>query len=100
MPSTSIPANPSQPHPISPFMATEPLPEASSLIPIPSSVPTLAAPNLHPMQTRSKSNITKPNAKLCYKIVLNYTYTEPPTYKIASKYPKWCEAMDVEYQAL
>ena len=52
------------------------------------------------MQTRSKNGITKPNTKLCYKTVLDYTYTEPPAYKIASKYPKWCEAMDVEYQAL
>ena len=52
------------------------------------------------MQTRSKNGITKPNTKLCYKTVLDYTYTEPPVYKIASKYPKWCEAMDVEYQAL
>ena len=88
LPSPSTPANPSQPHPIPSSMAIEPLPEASSLILIPSLGPTLSAPNLHPMQTRSKSGITKPNTKLCYKIVLDYTYPEPPTYKIASKYPK------------
>lgn len=34
------------------------------------------------------------------KTVLDYTYSEPPTYKIASKYPRWCEAMDAEFQAL
>ena len=50
------------------------------------------------MQTRSKSGITKP--KLCYKAIMDYSYTEPPTYKIASTYPKWCEAMDAEFQAL
>ena len=52
------------------------------------------------MQTRSKSGIVKPKTKLCYKAVLDYTYTEPPSYKISSKYPKWCEVMDAEYQAL
>ena len=31
---------------------------------------------------------------------MDYSYTEPPTYKIASTYPKWCEAMDAEFQAL
>ena len=52
------------------------------------------------MQTRSKSGITKPKSKLCYKVTMDYTYTEPPSYKIASQYPKWCEAMDVEFLAL
>ena len=52
------------------------------------------------MQTRSKSGISKPISKLCYKAVIDYTFTEPPTYKIASTYPKWCEAMDAEFQAL
>lgn len=28
------------------------------------------------MQTMSKSGITKPNPKLCYKAVMDYTYTE------------------------
>ena len=50
------------------------------------------------MQTRSKSGITKP--KLCYKVVIDYSYTKPPTYKIASQYPKWCETMDAKFQAL
>ena len=52
------------------------------------------------MQTRSKSGIVKPNPKLCYKAVLDYTHSEPPSYKIASKYPMWCAAMDAEFQAL
>jgi len=50
------------------------------------------------MQTRSKSGITKP--KMCYKVVIDYSYTKPPTYKIAFQYPKWCETMDAEFQAL
>ena len=55
LPSISILVNPSQPHPTPPSMATEPLPEASSFTPIPSSVPTCpipvpAVPNLHTMQ--------------------------------------------------
>ena len=50
--------------------------------------------NLHSMQTRSKSGISKP--KLCYKATLDYNFTEPPTYKIASSYPNWCKAMDAD----
>ena len=52
------------------------------------------------MQTRSKSGITKPNSKLCYKATVDYIYTEPPSSKVAAKYPIWCEAMDAEFQAL
>ena len=52
------------------------------------------------MQTRSKCGITKPHPKLCYKAMLDYSLSEPPTYKVASQYPKWCEAMDAEFQAL
>ena len=32
--------------------------------------------------------------------MLVYSHTEPPSYKIASKYPVWCAAMDAEFQAL
>ena len=71
---------------------------------IPSSSSTLptvtTAPVHHPMQTRSKSGIVKPNPKLCYKAVFDYTHTEPPSYKIASKHPVCCEAMDAKFQAL
>ena len=44
--------------------------------------------NQHPMQTRTKSGISKPKSKLCYKAVMDYTFTEPPSYKISSQYPK------------
>ena len=50
------------------------------------------------MTTRSKNGITKP--KLCFKAVLDYTHTEPPSYKVASKFPQWVQAMDVEFSAL
>ena len=56
--------------------------------------------NHHPMTTRSRSGITKPMSKFYYKAVLDYTYTKPPSYKIATQYPKWCEAMDAEFKAL
>lgn len=52
------------------------------------------------MTTRSKSGITKPKSKFYYKAVLDYTYTEPPSYKIVAQYPKWCEAMDAKFKAL
>ena len=52
------------------------------------------------MTTRSKSDITKPKSKFYYKAVLDYTYTEPPSYKIVAQYPKWCEEMDAKFKAL
>ena len=52
------------------------------------------------MQTKSKSGISKPKSKLCYKVAMDYTFNEPPSYRIASQYPKWCEAMDAEFLAL
>ena len=54
--------------------------------------------NQHPMQTRSKSGISK--SKLCYKATLDYTYTKPPAYKIAFQYPQWCKAINAEFEAL
>ena len=86
----------------------------SKLSPLPKSLPTLPTSaittpstfqpnptsNSHHMQTRSKSWITKPKSKLCYKVVMDYTYTKPPCYKITSQYPKQCEAMDAKFLAL
>ena len=86
---TPINTSPIQPIPLSP--PTNPLPVTSFLATIPPSAPTTTIPNLHPMQTRSKSGITKPNIKLCYNTVLDYTYTEPSSLKITSKYPKWSQ---------
>jgi hypothetical protein len=53
----------------------------------------------HPMQTRSKSGISK---KKCFatSTTVDYLQTEPPTYTIASKFPQWREAMASEFDAL
>uniref|UniRef100_A0A2N9FVX2 Integrase catalytic domain-containing protein n=1 Tax=Fagus sylvatica TaxID=28930 RepID=A0A2N9FVX2_FAGSY len=82
-PDTSIPACVSADHSI-------PAP------PIPPSLPTLS--NTHPMQTRSKHGIFKP--KPCYTAHLDYAFTEPPNFKIASQLSQWCQAMKDEYDAL
>ena len=50
------------------------------------------------MTTRSKNDISKP--KLCYKAVLDYTFTEPQSYKVASKFSQWVQAMDEEFSTL
>ena len=50
------------------------------------------------MTTRSKNRISKP--KLCYKAVVDYSHTEPPSYRIACKFPQWVKAMDEEFFAL
>ena len=84
-PDLSIPISPNPPIP---------MPISSSVPPAP------IVPVHHSMQTRSKSGIVKPNPKLCYKAMLDYSHFEPPSYKIASKYPVWCAAMDAEFQAL
>jgi transposase InsO family protein len=63
--------------------------------------PNSAAPNTtsqHPMQTRSKSGIHKP--KLGYAAQIDYTITEPPSFKIAAQHPHWCTAMQEEFDAL
>jgi hypothetical protein len=50
------------------------------------------------MQTRSKSGIYKP--KLGYAAQVDYTVTEPPSYKIAAQHSPWCTAMQEEFAAL
>ena len=82
----------------SPSHTNSPSPSAvePSLLPTSNTHPKPLPPyilNSHPMQTKSKSGIT-------YKATIDYTYTEPISYKIALRYPKWCEAMDAEFQAL
>ena len=106
IPSLSI-APTSSDHPSPNHPLPTPLPTAPVLLPtssndssrsLPPTVPTVTVANQHPMKTRSKSGIVKP--KLCYKAILDYTKTESPSYKVASKYPVWCIAMDTEFQAL
>uniref|UniRef100_A0A2N9FT93 Integrase catalytic domain-containing protein n=1 Tax=Fagus sylvatica TaxID=28930 RepID=A0A2N9FT93_FAGSY len=78
---------------------TEPHSSGSATAPSPPPLPIPLVPiNTHPMHTRSKHGIFKP--KLFHTITTDYNHTEPPTYNIASKYPKWCTAMDEEFSAL
>ena len=100
-PTTAASTTPISPS-LSPHLAqsSPPLPafaQNSSPSSDPSTLPIVPV-NLHPMQTRSKSGISKP--KICYKVTLDYNFTEPPTYKVASSYPNWCKAMDAEFDAL
>jgi transposase InsO family protein len=88
------PSTPSaeSPTPVSPAQLTlvpaQPPPQPS--------VPSLV--HTHPMQTRARNGIFKP--KLYHTTLTDYTYTEPPTYQAASKYPPWCTAMNEEFSAL
>uniref|UniRef100_A0A2N9IMV8 Reverse transcriptase Ty1/copia-type domain-containing protein n=1 Tax=Fagus sylvatica TaxID=28930 RepID=A0A2N9IMV8_FAGSY len=101
-PDTSNPPLPTA----SPDTSNPPLPTAfpnTSNLPLPpaTSNPNSTAPNTtsqHPMQTRSKSGIFKP--KLGYAAHIDYTITEPPSYKIAAQHPQWCTAMQEEFDAL
>uniref|UniRef100_A0A2N9FNP9 Uncharacterized protein n=1 Tax=Fagus sylvatica TaxID=28930 RepID=A0A2N9FNP9_FAGSY len=68
--------------------------------------PTLANPenpavslSTHPMQTRSKSGISKKKS-FATSTTIDYLQTEPQTYTIASKFPQWREAMASKFAAL
>uniref|UniRef100_A0A2N9HDI4 Reverse transcriptase Ty1/copia-type domain-containing protein n=1 Tax=Fagus sylvatica TaxID=28930 RepID=A0A2N9HDI4_FAGSY len=50
------------------------------------------------MQTRARNGIFKP--KLYHTTLTDYTYTKPPNYQAASKYPHWCTAINEEFSAL
>uniref|UniRef100_A0A2N9ITN0 Reverse transcriptase Ty1/copia-type domain-containing protein n=1 Tax=Fagus sylvatica TaxID=28930 RepID=A0A2N9ITN0_FAGSY len=112
--SPTQPLLPSQP-PISPTLVSVPRTDNTTITPDPTlppdttniSLPTASsnsnsvAPNTtsqHPMQTRSKSGIHKP--KLGYAAQIDYTITEPPSYRIAAQHPHWCTAMQEEFDAL
>lgn len=53
--------------------------------------------NAHPMLTRSNNGIFKPKV---LSVQTNYSYTEPPSYSVASKYSHWVDAMDSEFTSL
>jgi hypothetical protein len=90
-----------QTEPPSPLLHTTSSPHISCPVPscsVPSG-PILPSINSHPMQTRGKSGISKRKLLLHTK-TLNPLETEPPSYKVASKYPEWQSAMLDEYTAL
>uniref|UniRef100_A0A2N9IP51 Reverse transcriptase Ty1/copia-type domain-containing protein n=1 Tax=Fagus sylvatica TaxID=28930 RepID=A0A2N9IP51_FAGSY len=75
--------------------------------PLPTTAPDLTTPvvgapptptSTHSMQTQAKSGIFKP--KVYYIAQPDYLHIEPPSYKVAVQYPKWCTAMQEEYDAL
>ena len=75
-----------------PFTSTE-LVSTSSVAP-----PTPPLPH-HPMQTRAKSGIFKPK-RAHHTTAIDYLQTEPLTFKLASQFPQWCDAMTSEFAAL
>ena len=81
-----------------------PIPSSTTLCPVPSSG------SVHPMETRSKHHIHKPKAlppgyisKPPPKAFVTETGTcniEPTCFTMASKSPKWRQAMNIEFPAL
>jgi len=53
--------------------------------------------NLHPMVTRSKAGISNPKL---YNISVDLNMNEPSTVKDALSHLEWCQAMQLEYDAL
>lgn len=53
--------------------------------------------NTHPMLTRSKNGIFKPET---YIVQSDYTSTEPTSFIVASKFPHWVEIMDSKFTSL
>ena len=100
-PPSSPSSSPPMPNPTArpPHIPTAPSLSSSSsfLVAAPDPIPPIVS-NHHPITTRSIHGITK--KKLCYKAVLDYTFTEPSSYKVASQYPQWSKAMDEEFSAL
>ena len=93
----SSPVSLNEPH----LLSVSPTPISHSIAPLPPILIQAPAPplvNNHPMHTRAKHGIFKP--KLYHTIITNYTYTEPPNYQTASKYPQWCTAMNEEFSTL
>ena len=91
--SPSLSTSPSHPSLPTPFVSSNPTASFVPHSPLPPADDDPALPLVtitHPMTTRSKNSITKP--KLCFKVVLDYD--------IASQYPQWTKAMDVEFAVL
>jgi hypothetical protein len=81
-----------------PNSAVTPSPAPTSAEPAQPSPLPAPIPNTYPMQTRSKHGIFKP--KTCYQAQIDYTFIEPPFFKLATQISQWCQAMQDEYDAL
>jgi hypothetical protein len=93
--------------PIPELTQPEPIPtppvtlSPSASAPIPTTLPpssTTTTSNIHPMQTRLKSGITK--KKAFHTHTPDYLDTEPPSFTVASSLSPWVQAMEDEFSAL
>lgn len=93
--------------PIPELTQPEPIPtppvtlSPSALAPIPTTLPpssTTTTSNIHPMQTRLKSGITK--KKAFHTHTPDYLDTESPSFIVASSLSPWVQAMEDEFSAL
>ena len=102
---TNIPA-PVTIHSSPSVVPTQPLspPDISSPLHIPLSVESLPplpqTVSKHPMQTRSKSGITKPKLLVAELTSTDNCFSEPLTLQQALKSHRWRKAMEEEYNAL
>ena len=95
-----------------PPIPVSPQPESTSALPashIHDTQPSFSSlelppfiPNTHPMNTRSKSDISK--KKILHTTITkpkpDYLQTEPLSFTIASQIPEWTAAMQAEFDAL
>ena len=65
-----------------------------------SSSPVPLAVNNHPMQTRTKSGISKKKQVFLTATAPDYLHTEPPSFAIAHHIPSWHDAMASEFTTL
>ena len=71
----------------------------SSSSPTRDPIPTPIVSNIHPMQTRLKSGISKKKVALT-STKPDYLDVEPPSFTIAKALPPWIDAMKEEFSAL
>lgn len=79
-----------------PILNSEPITHPDTTYPTPSDPPT----NSHPMITRSKNSIDKPNPKYCLVSTSSTNNREPTSVSQALKDPCWRSAMSDEFDAL
>ena len=69
---------------------------SSPVIDLPRS--SMSMTNIHPMQTRSKYDILKPEHIL--SLATGFSESEPSSFKEAMHHPRWKAAMSDEFDAL
>lgn len=95
---TSVPSSSVHHIPVTTTLSLVPLssPTSTPLI-LPSPAPS---PAVHPMVTRSKNGIFKPNIPLSLSLTTTPEPHEPKSFAEAVKNPNWQKAMSSEYEAL